>query len=208
MLQIISNRRKWCNDEMSSPIYNPSASKVEIEKISRFLSHLLRHSPSSYGVELDSGGWAPIGDVIRNAPFHVTREKIIATVVSSSKSRFAVSEDGRLIRANYGHSVNIDLDLKPQAPPNILYHGTASKSVDSILKHGINNQKRIFVHLSAAESTALTVGKRHGSPVILLVQAGKMYEDGYLFYERQHGVWLTKHVPNRYIVQPQPPRTG
>ncbi|MGP1255409.1 MAG: RNA 2'-phosphotransferase [Kiloniellales bacterium] len=192
---------------MSNPTENPSTSKVEMENISRFLSHLLRHSPSSYNIELDSGGWAPIGDVIRNAPFHVTYEKIAATVASSSKSRFAVSEDGRLIRANYGHSVNVDLDLKPEAPPNILYHGTASKSVDSILRHGINHQKRIFVHLSAAENTALKVGKRHGNPIILIVQAGAMYEDGYFFYERQHGIWLTKHVPNKYIVQTQQPKT-
>lgn len=190
---------------MSTPIHNPNQSKVEVEKISRFLSHLLRHAPSSYNVELDSGGWALIEDVIRNAPFQVTYEKIIATVASSSKSRFAVSEDGRLIRANYGHSVNIDLNLEPQAPPNILYHGTASKSVDNILKYGINHQNRIFVHLSATKNTALTVGKRHGSPIILLVQAGKMYEDGHLFYERQHGIWLTKHVPNEYIIQRHPP---
>jgi putative RNA 2'-phosphotransferase len=104
-----------------------------------------------------------------------------------------------VIRANQGHSITVDLGLQGKMPPELLYHGTATRNVTAILHEGIKRRKRNFVHLSLDDGAALLVGRRYGKPIVLVVQAGQMHRDGFLFYLSENGVWLTEHVPAGYV---------
>lgn len=177
-----------------------------LKSTSKFLSLVLRHRPEAIGLRLDSEGWADIDDLIRLAAAHgrsLSRELIAEVVRTSEKQRFALKDDGNLIRANQGHSVDVNLNLPPSVPPGILFHGTATRSVSSIRSQGLLPGTRQHVHLSASKLAAVEVGKRHGKPIVLAVDALGMQKDGQLFYESQNGVWLTRKVPVKYLVFPE-----
>lgn len=172
------------------------------EKTSKLLSLVLRHSPETLGLTLDEEGWADIDLLISsaNAGGHqLSRELLVSIVSASDKQRFRISDDGTKIRANQGHSIQVDLKLSPQVPPSRLFHGTARRFETSIRKDGLLRGARHHVHLSAAEEVALTVGARHGKPMILTVLAEEMQRDGLEFYLSENGVWLTDSVPVQYI---------
>lgn len=169
---------------------------------SKFLSLLLRHKPEAVGLQLDGEGWAVIDDIVRlTAKGHspLSRSAIEQIVATSDKKRFVISADGVHIRANQGHSIPVDLGLPARTPPPMLFHGTARRFLPSILQQGLLRGSRQHVHLSQDTATALKVGQRHGSPVILSVAAGAMHEDGHAFFLSENGVWLTEHVPSRYL---------
>ena len=130
---------------------------------------------------------------------HFKREMIEEVVEKSNKKRFEISDDDKMIRASYGHSIPVDLDLNPQQPPELLYHGTAKRILDSIKDKGLIGKGRNFVHLSIDKKSAFTVGNRHGKPVILTIYAGKMYNDGFRFYCTGKNIWLVEKVPWKYI---------
>lgn len=173
----------------------------EVSK-SKFLSLVLRHKPEEIGLVLDQNGWASIEELIALANArgtNLSRPQIESIVENSDKQRFAISADGMKIRANQGHSVDIVLGLKPQTPPERLYHGTATRFLDAIRASGLHSASRQHVHLSTDLATAEKVGSRHGKPVILTVDAGRMARDGHLFYLSENGVWLTESVPAKYL---------
>ncbi|MGH1415128.1 MAG: RNA 2'-phosphotransferase [Pelagimonas sp.] len=167
--------------------------------ISKFLSYVLRHDPASIGLTLDRGGWAEVQALIDRATLPLTQSDIETVVATSDKQRFALSEDGKRIRANQGHSIDVDLGLKPIAPPDRLFHGTAQTSLTAILAQGLTAQSRHHVHLSPDPDTARTVGMRHGSPVVLVIDAAAMHAAGYVFFKSQNGVWLSDHVPPTFL---------
>lgn len=180
------------------------ASSKQLNKVSKFLSFVLRHKPDAIGLELDPNGWADIDDLIRKAnassePANLDRTLIQEVVDTSDKKRFIISDDGQNVRANQGHSINVDLQLKPVTPPEFLYHGTATRFLDSILKEGLKPQQRQYVHLSTDIETATAVGQRYGKPVTLTIKALLMHEQGLMFYRSENGVWLTESVPHSYI---------
>ena len=160
----------------------------------RKLAFLLRHD-TNYA--FDKHGWRTIEDLTKNHGF--TLEQIKEIVRTNNKNRFELSADGLLIRASQGHSVDVDVELTELTPPDILYHGTARKSVDSILAEGIKSGTRLYVHLSDTVQTAISVGQRHGPPVVFQVNAKQMFADGYTFYLSKNKVWLTAFVPAVYI---------
>jgi putative RNA 2'-phosphotransferase len=173
-----------------------------LTKISRFISLILRHKPDAIGIELDQHGWADVRELIDgiNATGkNIDMEMLEEIVKTDSKQRYTFNEDKTLIRANQGHSVHVDVELKEQEPPEVLYHGTASRFVESILQDGLKPMNRLYVHLSKDIDTAIKVGKRHGDPVILKIYSKKMYDDGVKFYLSENGVWLTKCVDTIYI---------
>ena len=179
--------------------------KNEIKKTSKLLSLILRHQPEVADISLDEEGWANLSQLINNInqKFHPVDEALIQQVVATSdKQRFALSDDGTRIRANQGHSVSVDLKLSPLSPPEVLYHGTVSKFVQAIRSEGLQKMQRQHVHLSAEQRTATQVGGRRGVPVILTVQAQRMAQEGYQFYQSKNGVWLTEQVPADYIQFP------
>lgn len=174
----------------------------QLIRTSRKISLVLRHKPQAIGLTLDANGWAEVDDLLRlmtedGTPLN--RSELDLIVAENNKQRFRFSDDGRKIRANQGHSLQVDLQMKPVQPPAVLYHGTATTAVASILRTGLERRKRQHVHLSHEQETATNVGGRHGKPVVLIVDAAQMAADGYLFYRSDNGVWLTGAVPVKYL---------
>jgi len=174
-------------------------------KVSKFLSLVLRHQPQRIGLKLDAQGWAEIDVLIERARAHgtaLTRELILQVVATSDKQRFALDASGQRIRANQGHSVDIDLGLEPREPPAVLFHGTAEANIAAIRTEGLKPGRRQHVHLSIEVATAATVGQRHGRPVVLKIAAGRMWAAGFEFYLAANGVWLTDAVPSEFVEFP------
>lgn len=174
---------------------------------SKFLSLILRHQPELIGMQLDAEGWLPIDELVANANRngkYLTRGLLDEVVETNDKKRFIISDDGLRIRANQGHSVEgVDLNLEPNEPPEILYHGTVDAFLASIRKSGLTKQKRHHVHLSADEATATKVGSRRGKPVILTIRSGDMHRAEHVFYLSANGVWLCDAVPSEFIEFPE-----
>ena len=171
-------------------------------RVSKYLSQHLRHQPERLGLTLAPGGWVEVDALLaacaaRN--FSITREELLEVVATSDKQRFAFDETGGRIRANQGHSVEVDLQLEPAAPPELLYHGTGHGSAEVVARDGLRPMSRHHVHLSPDEKTARAVGSRHGRPVIFAVAAGEMHRAGHLFYCSANGVWLSDYVPPAYL---------
>jgi putative RNA 2'-phosphotransferase len=170
--------------------------------ISKFLSLVLRHKPEQINIQLDVNGWADVDTLIERSNAHAVPlnfELLEEIVIQNDKQRFSFNEDYTRIRANQGHSVEIDLALQAVQPPEKLYHGTAAKFIDAIKINGLQKMDRQHVHLSRDEETAVKVGSRRGKPVILVIDTAKMYDDGFVFYVSENGVWLTDNVPVEYI---------
>lgn len=168
---------------------------------SRYLCLILRHKPETIGIILDEHGWANVKDLIKgvNKTHKLDMEMLEEIVASDEKQRYSFNEDKTMIRANQGHSVNVDVELEEAVPPQYLYHGTATKYIDSIWKTGLVSKSRLYVHLSADTETATKVGERHGKPIVFRVRSRAMHDQGFKFYKSQNGVWLTKHVPVEFL---------
>ncbi|GAA4343808.1 RNA 2'-phosphotransferase [Flaviaesturariibacter amylovorans] len=171
-------------------------------RISKFLSLVLRHDPARIGITLDAGGWTPVDELLRcltAAGMPLTRASLDALVATNPKQRFAYNDDRTCIRASQGHSVPVALGYEPLPPPEVLYHGTANRFLEAILREGLNPGARHGVHLSADVATARSVGGRHGTPVVLEVAAAAMAADGFSFTRSENGVWITDAVPPQYL---------
>lgn len=169
---------------------------------SKFLSYVLRHHPEIIGLQLNSEGWADVAELlarIRATGREIDMPELLEIVSTNAKKRFSFNEDHSLIRANQGHSLDIDLGLNPTEPPPILYHGTATKYLEDILLNGIRKMTRHHVHLTSDLATAQQVGSRHGNPVILSIAAGQMWRNGISFFRSDNGVWLTETVETKYF---------
>ena len=170
----------------------------------KFLSLILRHQPEVIGIKLDKSGWAKVDELLAGLKKHgkgITFDQLETLVTSNNKQRYRFNEDKSKICANQGHSLKVDLALKPIAPPEILYHGTATRFLDSINQQGLIKGSRHHVHLSADIETAKNVGQRHGKVVLLVIQAQTMQQAGYSFYCSENGVWLVDSVPVEYFSQ-------
>ncbi|MBN3792460.1 RNA 2'-phosphotransferase [Burkholderia sp. Ac-20353] len=174
-----------------------------LDETSKYLSYLLRHEPQAIGLQLDQEGWADIDALIAGAARHgqaLDRATIEAVVATNDKKRFALSDDGRRIRAVQGHSTPaVQRQYPEQPPPAVLYHGTATRFRESIRERGLKAGARHHVHLSQDLRTAVTVGKRYGKPVVLAIQAGRMHERGFRFFLAENGVWLVDAVPAEFL---------
>ena len=171
-------------------------------QLSKFLSFVLRHKPDAIGLTLDPQGWTSVDELIAKsdaAGTRFSREDLLHVLETSEKKRFSLSADGQRIRAAQGHSVAVQLGLSPQEPPSVLFHGTATRFVASILSEGLKPQTRQQVHLSADEATAHRVGQRHGKPAILKVAALRIHANGFKFFQADNGVWLTDEVPPKFL---------
>ncbi|BBC23819.1 RNA 2'-phosphotransferase [Pseudanabaena sp. ABRG5-3] len=176
--------------------------KLRNTSISKFLSKYLRHEPAKIGLSLDVGGWVKVDDLLTASSKHnfvISREELEEVVATNAKQRFSFDPTGTLIRANQGHSVEVDLQLEPMQPPDVLYHGTAEKNVEAIGHLGLQKMSRHHVHLSMDLVTAKMVGQRHGKPVVFEVDAAAMYKAGSIFYCSANQVWLVDHVPPEYL---------
>ena len=173
-------------------------------RVSKYLAKYLRHAPHELGLELQPGGWVLVDDLLAAAEKHgfpISYDELVDCVETNDKQRFAFDVSGELIRANQGHSVEVDLQLEEREPPEFLYHGTVERFLPSILEEGLIRGKRHHVHLSKDVETARKVGSRRGKPVILVVDAGRMHRDGHKFLLSANGVWLTDSVAPAYLTR-------
>ena len=173
-----------------------------VKRTSKFLSLVLRHRPEKIGISLDDAGWVDVETLLRAMSHHgkrISRETLDYVVRTNDKQRFSFSEDGQRIRANQGHSLDVDLGYKPAEPPEILLHGTPTRFVDSIRRDGLKKMNRHHVHLHVDEATSVAVGSRRGKPVLLKVRALEMARQGHEFFVTPNDVWLTDHVPPEFI---------
>ena len=178
---------------------------MNLEEKSKFVSYVLRHKPEEIGLVLDSAGWTEVDELVRKANEHgrpLRMEDIQPLVHEADKKRFALSDDGKRIRAIHGHSVaHVDMGYTPQTPPDILYHGTATRFLTSINEKGISSVERQYVHVAADKEKAVSVGKRHGKAVLLEIDAKRLHAEGHPFYLSENGIWLTENIPVGYFRQ-------
>ncbi len=170
---------------------------------SKFLSLVLRHEPEKIGITLDAQGWVDVSVLLNALEIHrqpMSRDELARLVAESEKKRFALSEDGLRIRANQGHSVEVDLALEPKTPPELLFHGTPDRFIESIRKTGIEKRERHHVHLTESRTVAHETAQRRGRPVVLEIRAGEMSRTGSLFYLTDNNVWLVDGVPPKFII--------
>ncbi|MCF0107286.1 MAG: RNA 2'-phosphotransferase [Holdemanella sp.] len=170
---------------------------MKLTKISKYMSLILRHKPETIGITLDEHGWANVKELMEG--ISIDMETLETIVKTDEKGRYSFNEDKTKIRANQGHSIPVDVELEKKIPPEVLYHGTATKYLDSIYKSGLIPKDRLYVHLSKDMETATKVGQRHGKVVVLEIHCDEMIKDGYEFYVSANGIWLTKTVPIQYI---------
>lgn len=170
--------------------------------LGKVISYILRHHPEKFDVKLDQNGWANVEQLLQkmNAyDYSINFETLERIVTENNKQRYTFNDDKTKIRANQGHSILVDVELKERVPQDVLYHGTAEKNLVSIMRNGLIKKNRLYVHLSKDYETAIQVGKRHGKPVVLEIDTKKMVKDGYKFYLSENGVWLTDKVPASYL---------
>ena len=171
-------------------------------KLGKFLSLVLRHDPKAAGITLDEHGWADVQELltgVRRSGREIDIETLERIVRENSKQRYSFNADHTKIRANQGHSLQVDVELTAVKPPRYLYHGTAARFLPAIRQEGIRKMSRQYVHLSSDFQTAMEVGRRHGPPVVLTINAEAMARDGVVFYRSENGVWLCEHVAPKYF---------
>jgi putative RNA 2'-phosphotransferase len=169
---------------------------------SKFLSLVLRHDPGVIGLELDANGWASVSELLSKAAAHGTalsEDELKEIVTTNEKKRFDWDTVANRIRANQGHSIEVDLELSPAMPPEELFHGSAVQNQASIFAKGLVRGKRQHVHLSSDISTAKMVGARHGRPIVFRISSGEMHRQGHNFYISKNGVWLTGDIPPAFL---------
>ncbi len=169
----------------------------KLKKLSKRMSYILRHEPGSVGLTLAPGGWVEVEDLIH--ALKMSREIVDEVVFTNDKQRFEYSEDAKQIRARQGHSTQVDLQYESANPPDLLFHGTATRFVQSIFEKGLIKGQRHHVHLSIDRETMIAVGRRHGKPVVLEVNAKQMVDEGNQFFVTGNHVWLTDHVAPKYL---------
>lgn len=176
--------------------------EARLVRTSKFLSKHLRHQPARLGLTLAPGGWVEVEALLAACGAQglpITRAELDEVVARNNKQRFAYDETGTRIRANQGHSVEVDLQLEPAVPPAVLYHGTGHATAEVIRREGLRRMRRHHVHLSPDVATATAVGARHGRPVVFAVDAAAMHAAGCVFYRSANGVWLVERVSPAYL---------
>ena len=173
-------------------------------RLSKEVSYALRHAPWEYELELDENGFVPIEQLLNSLNSlneygrEIKKEDLEYIIDNSDKKRHEIVGDK--IRALYGHSVPIKIEKTIATPPDVLYHGTAKRFLDSIMKEGLLPMNRQYVHLSVDTDMATLVGKRRDvNPVILEINAKAAENDGIKFYIGNDKVWLCDKIPSKYI---------
>lgn len=170
---------------------------MDITRIGRRLSYLLRHSQSPLCIDLN-GGWAPVKTILQT--LNITRAQLDEIVATDAKTRYSYDASGTRIRANQGHSIpGVIVEMDRPDPPEFLYHGTATRFLDDIMRDGLRPMTRQWVHISPDYETAIAVGSRHGKPIVLQVSAQQFVADGHELYRSTNEVWQAKEVPPCYL---------
>lgn len=182
---------------------------IRVEKLSKFISYILRHNPKEENLDFDEFGWLNLNqffETLNNHNFSINLSELIELNESFDKIRWEIDLKNEKIKASHGHSFPVILTKSLEIPPKILYHGTSSKSLENIMNNGILSMRREYVHLSETLNVAIDVGKRYGTEIILEIDTEKMLIDGIEFFKTQNNIWLTKFVDKKYLMlQPWSP---
>lgn len=180
----------------------------EVELLGRTMAGVLRHFPQRYGLEMDEHGWVDMRDFItavqiRNKRFRFLRpHHIVGLVETDPKGRYQFL-DGK-IRATYGHSLDIDLDLPTEGIPDVLYYPTTEEELHLLLEAGLRPADRKMVHLSATYESAMEAGRvRIQSPLILEVDAKRARETGVVIHKAGKTVYTSKEIPGEFLSRSQ-----
>lgn len=172
-------------------------------QLSKKIAYILRHHPEKYDLVLNEEGFVAIDQLLEalhsDASWQeVTVDDIKTMIKNSEKKRFEI-KNGQ-IRAYYGHTIATKITKQEQTPPDVLYHGTAIKFLESIKEKGLLPQKRQYVHLSCDTKTAYDVAIRHSKDIcILKIDTKKAMQSGIKFYYGNEDVWLSDKIPMKFI---------
>ncbi len=178
-------------------------------RLSKFLSLVLRHRPDEYGLKMDGHGFVDFEDLVdvlvaEDVVAEDAEEQVQGLVEGSERRRFEIT-DGR-IRALYGHSARVNLDLPEDDPPAVLYHGTTPGTAHRVAGEGLAPAGRAYVHLSATREEALAVGRRHDdNPVLLEIDTAASREAGITFHQATDLIWLCPALPVDVLTIPELP---
>ncbi len=174
-------------------------------RLSKTVSHALRHDPAAYGLVPDENGWVEVSVLLTALADDgwpgLAEADLHEMIARSPKKRHEIVA-GR-IRARHGHSIAVQLGVPPSRPPDLLYHGTQAATVPLIVEQGLRPMRRQQVHLSTTRSQAVEVARRHGpDPVVLVVRAGVAHAAGVAFHDVGNAVWLADAVPSTFVDAP------
>jgi putative RNA 2'-phosphotransferase len=173
---------------------------IPLERLSRFLTFLLRHRPPDYPLAFDRQGFVSWGELLARVKARfpdVAEEDVRAVVTGSDKQRFELRGDR--VRATYGHSFAVDLTGESVVPPEKLYYGTARDLAEGVLREGLKPRGRAYVHLSGSADEARDVGRRRDpAPAVIVVAARAAHEGGIEFYS-SGPLYLAAAVPRDFL---------
>ena len=179
-------------------------SDKEANSLGRILALVLRHAPEKFNVEMDINGWVnarelseAIGKQRRH--YHWLRAWHFEAISNADdKGRYQV--EGENIRATYGHSIEIELDLPTDDIPEALYWPCEPTEAEAIVQLGITSGNRNHIHLSKTIANALEAGHvRINRPTIIEVDTIRAIADGHTIYRAGTTVYLTDEVPPEYL---------
>jgi putative RNA 2'-phosphotransferase len=174
---------------------------AELTRLSKTMAYALRHKPEEFSLSMDKAGWVSVEELAK-ALTSVLKEKVTAELIEAvalqdQKQRYTLQ--GEKIRAAQGHSFPVELGHPVLVPPAVLFHGTATRFLPSIMAEGLKPGSRQFVHLSSQHETAVNVGSRHGKVVVLEVNAAEAHASGVEFRLSENNVWLVSHMPPAFL---------
>jgi putative RNA 2'-phosphotransferase len=183
----------------------------ELEQIGRTMAGVLRHFPEKFELRMDDQGFVSLRDFV-NALRNQSRRNhwirphhIIAIIETDPKGRYQVSND--MIRATYGHSIELNLRLPTDNIPDKLYYPTTPEEADIILETGLKPSDRKKVHLSKTYQDALNAGRvRTEAPIILEINAKAAIIDGIVIQQAGKTVYLAPEIPSSYLARAEPPQ--
>ena len=176
----------------------------ELDSLGRIMAGVLRHFPEKVGLTMDGHGWIDLNAFIKaigesRSGFHWLRPQHIEAIIKTDlKGRYQI--DGGMIRATYGHSIDVNLDDLPLAEIDNLYYSVAEEELDVILEHGLHPVDRKRVHLSGSIEKAIEAAKtRTEEPLLLRIDGVKTREDGVLIYHAGKDVYITDKIDAKYL---------
>ena len=167
-------------------------------KVSRYMSYLLRHNPEN--LKMDRHGFVDLNQLLEKLRerFQIDKNFIFEIVEKSDRKRFEIVENK--IRALYGHTIPVKLELEEDKVAKVFYHGTTPDAASKILEVGLKPMKRRWVHLSPTMEIATEVGlRRTENPVILEIDAEAARKNGLRFYKATDKVYVCGAILPRYI---------
>lgn len=197
------------NDKLSfiiNKLYDIPFNYNQKEKIRRTICYILRHK-----INKETNGWLSLDElydkcIIANPLLSVLdREDFLSIIELNKEDRFSIKGD--LIKANYGHSVDIgEPELLETIPPNKLYHTTFDCFYKNIRKEGLKPMDRKYVFLATTKQKACSYYKKiknnsfnekYGYPVPLLLEIDSKaaYNRGIKFYKQNDNIICAYNIP-------------